>query len=345
MRGREIIFCAVFFLAGNWLGGLLPGFPLVWLMTACVPALLSVRFRNAVLLLSCFLLLGVSGWQIYAASPQGDVSAITSAAAEAKAGFSLYLEGFVPEGDERAILKALAIGDRSDISRDLRRVYRDAGAMHLLALSGLHVGIIYGIISLALSFLGGGRASRIIRTAVILSFLWIYAVVSGLSPSISRAVVMITVYEISSFITAGKNGLSSLAASALLTTLFSPESPRNIGFQLSYSAVLAIHTIHPRLKGLLDTRSVILRKVWDSLSIAISCQATCGMLGWFYFGTFPRYFLLTNLMAVPLATVVMYLIAACLLTQAIPGLDSLTALLLEKTLLLLNDLLAVIGSL
>lgn len=345
MRGREIIFCAVFFLAGNWLGGWLPRFPSVWLLTACIPALLSVRCRNVALLLSCFLFLGVSGWQIYEATPQGDVSAISSAAAEAKANFSRYLEGFVPEGDERAVLKALAIGDRSDISRNLRQVYRDAGAMHLLALSGLHVGIIYGIVSLALSFLGGGRLARVLRAAVILSFLWTYAVVSGLSPSISRAVVMITVYEISSFITAGKNGLSSLAASALLTTLFSPESPRNIGFQLSYSAVLAIHTIHPRLNGLLDTKSRLLKAVWGSLSIAISCQATCGVLGWFYFGTFPRYFLLTNLMAVPLATLVMYLIAACLLTQAIPGLDNLTALLLEKTLLLLNDLLSVIGSL
>lgn len=345
MRGRELIFCAIFFLVGNCLGGWLPSVPWAYLLVAAALSFCAVRHRDAAVLLPCFLLLGISGLQVAACFPDTGVSAISAMASDAKDSFSLYLDRFAPPGDERAILKALTIGDRSGISRDLRRIYRDAGAMHLLALSGLHVGIIYGVASLALSFLGGGRAARVIRTAVILTFLWTYAVVSGLSPSISRAVVMITVYEISGFISAGKNGLTSLAASALLTTLFSPESPHNVGFQLSYSAVLAIHTIHPRLKGLLDTRSVLLRKVWDTLSIAISCQATCGVIGWLYFGTFPQYFLLTNLMAVPVATVAMHLIAASLLTSAIPGLGELCAAGLRSALWLLNKVLEIISGL
>lgn len=345
MRGREIIFCTIFFLVGNSLGGWIPIAPLPYLLMAAISASLALRFRNAAVILLCFLFLGVSGVQIDLCTQDEAPSAIASLAFRCKRSFSLFLERFVPPGDELAILKALAIGDKSDISRSLRQVYREAGAMHLLALSGLHVGIIYGIATLALSFLGGSTAAKVFRSAVTLLFLWSYAVVSGLSPSICRAVVMITVYEISVFVTNGRDGLTSLAASALLITIFSPEAPRNIGFQLSYSAVLAIHTIHPRLNALLDTKSRLLKAVWGSLSIAISCQATCGVLGWLYFGTFPRYFLLTNLLAVPLATVVMYLIAVGIISSALPGLSGISAAFLEKTLRLLNKVLEIISGL
>ena len=345
MRGREIIFCTIFFLVGNCLGGWVPAAPLPYLLLAAVSASLALRFRNAGVILLCFLLLGVSGIQINLCTQDEAPSAIADLAARCKRSFSLFLERFVPPGDELAILKALAIGDKSDITRSLRQVYREAGAMHLLALSGLHVGIIYGIAVLALSFLGGSTPAKVFRSAVILLFLWGYAIVSGLSPSICRAVVMITVYEISVLATNGRDGLTSLAVSALLITLFSPAAPRNIGFQLSYSAVLAIHTVHPRLNGLLDTKSRLLKAVWGSLSIAISCQATCGVLGWLYFGTFPRYFLLTNLLAVPLATVVMYLIAAAIVSSALPGMSGICAAFLEKTIWLLNKVLEIISGL
>ena len=111
--------------------------------------------------------------------------------------------------------------------------------MHLLALSGLHVGLIYALLRWLLTPLGGHRVARLLRSAVILLLLWTYALITGLSASIARAVLMITLYEISGHLSGDRDGLSALAGSALLLMLFDPESPRDIGFQLSYTAVLS----------------------------------------------------------------------------------------------------------
>lgn len=121
-----------------------------------------------------------------------------------------------------------------------------------------------------------------------------------------------------------RDALSALAGSALLLMLFRPESPRDIGFQLSYTAVLSILLLHPRLSGLLQTRSRLLRRVWELLSVSLCCQATCGVLAWLYFGSFPRYFLLTTLLAIPLTTLILYTSAA---TFAAAGLSALLPML------------------
>ena len=201
-------------------------------------------------------------------------------------------------------------------------VYRESGAMHLLALSGLHVGLIYALLAWLLRPLGGHRTARLFRSGLILVFLWTYALITGLSASISRAVLMITFYELSGLISGDRDGLSALAGSALLLTLFRPEAPRDIGFQLSYTAVLSILLLHPRLSRLLQTRSRLLTRIWELLSVSLCCQATCGVLAWLYFGTFPRYFLLTTLLAIPLATAVMYAIAASVASAALSSLIS-----------------------
>ena len=291
--------------------------------------------------------------------PPSEASAVSVWASGCKASFSDWLGRLVPAGDELAVLRALAIGDRSGLPRDLKEAYRGSGAMHLLALSGLHVGLIYALLSRLLSPLGGQRMARLARSTITLALLGVFAMVSGLSPSICRAVIMISFYEISGLISGDRDGLAALAGSALILMLADPEVPRDIGFQLSYTAVLSILLIHPWLKKILQTRSKLLRLTWELLSVSLCCQLTCGVLAWWYFGTFPRYFMLTTLTAIPLTTAVMYAIAAAVgitalaplasgiswLGSAVAFLSGATVHLLQWLLHLLNTVIRLIASL
>ena len=316
-QGREIILCTLALLAGNLLGDALPLPPLVYLLLSVAFALVAWRRPQLLWILACLLWLGAAGVQAGRMPRPGPPPALTLWAAGCKASFSAWLETLLPAGEEQAILRALAIGDRSGLSRELRAAWRDSGAMHLLALSGLHVGLLYALLHRLLSLLGGSRPARLLRSVVVLGLLWTYALITGLSASIARAVLMITFYEISAYVSGSRDGLSALAGSAFLLMLFDPESPRDIGFQLSYTAVLSILLFHPRLKRLLHTRSRLLTRVWELLSVSLCCQATCGLLAWFYFGNFPAYFLLTTLLAIPLTTLVMYTILAASATAAV----------------------------
>lgn len=345
MKGREIVFLAVAFVAGAFLGDLVPFSAAVYLTAAALSSLVSCLFRKDIPFLLSFVLLGAAALQIERIPGADAESQLTVWAAALQARFSSFLETLVPPGEDLAVLKALAIGDRSDLTGDIRSIYKTSGAMHFLALSGLHVGIIYAFMKRLLSLLGGYAVSRVLRSSFTLAFLWFFALVSGFGPSIARAVTMITVHELSGAVSGTRNAPASMAASALLITLLRPESPLDIGFQLSYSAVISIYLILPRLKSLLYTESLLLGYVWSALCLAISCQATCGVLAWFYFGTFPRYFLLTNLMVVPIGTAVMYLIAVALPASAILPLSGIASTVMESAIHLLNWLVRTIASL
>ena len=325
-QGREIVLCALAVLAGNVLGDVLSLPPFVfWALSllvagvACWRPLLSLPLagRSPVWPLLAFLLLGAAAVQVERMPPVPPPSALMDWAGRCKGSFSAWLGRILPAGDELAVSRALAIGDKTGLPRDLRSAYRESGAMHLLALSGLHVGLIYALLGWLLRPLGGHREMRLLRSVFVLGLLWTYALITGLSASISRAVLMITFYEVSGLLSGDRDGLSALAGSALLLMLLRPESPRDIGFQLSYTAVLSILLLHPWLSGRLKTRSRLLARIWELLSVSLCCQATCGVLAWFYFGTFPRYFLLTTLLVIPLTTAVLYAIAAAVGTAAL----------------------------
>ena len=334
-----IIWCALAVLSGNVTGDLLTFHPFVYLILALVFAVVSCcsltsrlssgqpdRLPPGLLLapLLALAMLGAAAVQLGRMPPVPGPSSLAVWASGCKASFSRWLGRLLPAGDELSVLQALSIGDKSGLDRDLRAAYRESGAMHLLALSGLHVGLVYALLGWLLRPLGGGRTARLLRSLLILGLLWTYAVITGLSASISRAVLMITFYEVSGLLSGDRDALSALAGSALLLMLFRPESPRDIGFQLSYTAVLSILLLHPRLSGLLQTRSRLLRRVWELLSVSLCCQATCGVLAWLYFGSFPRYFLLTTLLAIPLTTLILYTSAA---TFAAAGLSALLPML------------------
>lgn len=333
-RGRCIIICALLLAAGNLAAGALPFAPEQYLqfsiacgVTSLVLALLGAWLRRFFILFSAIFMLGASSLACHRAAPPSSPGALQAAAGRAQQRFSLYIDKMAAtmDADELAVFKAMAIGDKRNISRSLKEDYRRSGAMHLLALSGLHVGMIYALLQALLSIFGGSKAAKMIRRIVILAFLWTFALISGLSPSIFRAVLMLSFYELSDCVGGGRDGPSSTAISAIVIMLLDCEAIRDIGFQLSFSAMAGIFLIFPWLSLLLKTRSRLLRYVWQTMCMSISCQASCGVVAYLYFGSFPRYFLLSNLIAIPMATAVMYSIVLSLATSFIPGAGVITS--------------------
>ena len=214
--------------------------------------------------------------------------------------------------DTNAIIKALIIGDRSDIPKDITRAFRGSGASHILALSGLHLGIIYSILAKGLSFIGNESGARAARSAAIILTCGLYTLATGAGPSIVRAFLFIFIGEISRLHDRYRSTGTVLLSALLIHLTIAPSDIREVGFQLSYAAMAGIAYIFPWLKGLWpddkgeDSIGVLkycprpLRWIWATASMSIACQITTAPLAWYYFGTFPVYFLLTNLIALPL---------------------------------------------
>ncbi len=212
-----------------------------------------------------------------------------------------------PSSDTSGLLKALLTGDRSGLDRNMTAVFRNSGASHILALSGLHLGILYLLLSKLTIPLGNSLMSKKIRYLLIISAGGFYTVMTGASPSIVRAFLFILLRE--SAILLGRNaGPARILLSALTIQLvIEPDVISSTGFQLSYLAVSGIVFLYPALERLYPQSKGWdpFRKTWKASMLTVSCQVFTAPLAWLKFGTFPRYFLITNLIALPLTSAVM----------------------------------------
>ncbi len=223
-----------------------------------------------------------------------------------------------------ALLKALLTGERSTLSPKLTEVFRDSGASHILALSGLHLGIIYGIFSKAFFFLGGSMAGRRIRSAGIVFLCGFYTLATGAGPSIVRAFIFILLGETARMTGRMHSLRQVLMASLLIQVALDPVSVRSVSFLLSYAAMAGIAFIYPWIRDFwpsgeagtttLGGKALVkaMRWIWNSAALSISCQLTTGPLAYLYFGTFPRRFLLTNLISLPLTGLIIPFALVCL---------------------------------
>ena len=201
-----------------------------------------------------------------------------------------------------SLLSALITGDRTGIPDKVTTSFRDSGASHILALSGLHLGIIYGLLSKTLTFLGNSLTARKLKSVLIVISCGIYTLATGAGASITRAFIFIFLNEVAKITGRYRNTGSILLVAAFLQLTASPGSIHDIGFQLSYAAMAGIAFIFPGLRDLWPAeKNNPLRWIWNSVSMSIACQITTGPLAWLHFGTFPQYFLLTNLIALPLS--------------------------------------------
>ncbi|MCE2893687.1 MAG: competence protein ComEC family protein [Flammeovirgaceae bacterium] len=247
------------------------------------------------------------------------------------------LNQYVAGEQQQAIAAALVLGVTDGIDTDLLSAYAASGAMHVLAVSGLHVGIIYGILLFLLRPLNRFAWSRWAVAVVSLVCLWVFAFVTGLSPSVLRAVVMFSFVAIARPFGKRTNIYNTLAASAFVLLLYNPYLIMSVGFQLSYLAVLGIVYLQRPIYNLWDVESRIGDWVWQITCVSIAAQAATFSLGLLYFHQFPVYFLISNLFVIPLSTAVLALGILVLAFSFISPLAIMLGKLLTGIIYLLNE--------
>ena len=231
--------------------------------------------------------------------------------------------------NELEILSALTLGYKRDLDPETKRVFSAAGAMHVLAVSGLHVGIIFWVITILFGFLRKQKTGRVIFVIVSILLLWTYAFITGLSPSVMRASTMFTIFVIGENINRKPNSYNSLTASAMFLLLFNPNNLFEVGFQLSYSAVFGIVFLQPKLSKLITVKNKFLKFFWVLLTVSIAAQIATFPITTFYFNQFPTYFWITNLIVIPAVMVLIPLGIALLLFAKIPILSALISAVLQ----------------
>lgn len=245
-------------------------------------------------------------------------------------------------GDELAVATALTIGYKELLDDELKKVYSASGTMHILAVSGLHVGILYYLITFSLFFLNKNRILKILKALLILFFLWFFAILTGLSPSVERAALMFSFVVIGDNINRKTSIYNSICASAFLLLLVDPYNFYNIGFQLSYMAVISIVLFYPIIFNFIFLKNKILSYIWSLVAVTIAAQIGTFSLSLYYFHQFPNLFLISNLFAIPLSTLIIYLSVALIIFSPITQLTYIIGKILMITISGLNHGLSVI---
>ena len=210
-------------------------------------------------------------------------------------------------GEELAIATALIVGYKDELTPKLKESYASAGAMHLLAISGLHVGVIYVILNSILLFISKIKYGNIFKTIIIIAVLVFYTVLTGMSSSVVRAVTMFSLLTIGNTFRRDVNVYNTLSISAFIILLFNPLLIQDVGFQLSYIAVISIVFFYPKIYSLISMNNTILQKIWSLAAVSIAAQIAVFPVVMYYFHQFPVCFLFTNIFAIPLVTTAIYL--------------------------------------
>jgi competence protein ComEC len=248
------------------------------------------------------------------------------------------LEKYKISGKEYSVAGALLLGNRSGLDSDIRHSYAVSGAMHILAVSGLHVGILYLFLTWILRFLRHGRYTLPLRLIITLLVIWMYASVTGLSPSVTRAATMFSFVAMGRFIGRRASIYNTLASSAMIHLLANPYLLYMVGFQLSYIAVAGIAYFQPLFCSVARFRNPAAAKLWSLTTVSFSAQLAIFPLILYYFNQFPNYFLVTNIFAIPLAMIILYSGLLLFTFSVIPVMSSVFAVILNLALISLNFL-------
>jgi competence protein ComEC len=209
------------------------------------------------------------------------------------------------DGDAYAVVAAMALGDKSALTHELRDTYSVSGASHVLALSGLHLGIIYCMLWLLLPH----RRWPAVSQTIILIVMWLYVLLVGMPVSVVRSAVMLTVYGLLSISHRNKMSVNALAFTAIVMLMCNPEWLFDIGFQLSFMAVLAILLFVPVFEDVFSAKYLqehrLVRYVWGLVAVSVSAQIGVAPLLAYYFGRLSTYFLLTNFIVLPAAYIIL----------------------------------------
>ena len=221
------------------------------------------------------------------------------------------------DDEQYAVLAAMTLGDKSALTKDLKEKYSVTGASHILALSGLHLGIIYFL----LFRLTLGRRHFWFSQVVIILSIWAFAFLTGLSTSVVRSATMISIYALFSVAGRHRSPVNLLCFTAIVMLLVNPASLYDVGFQLSFSAVLAILLLMPLFESFFPENYFvgrpIQRYIYNMVGLSFAAQIGVAPLIAYHFGRFSTYFLLTNFLVIPAATMILY---GALLVVVVPSL-------------------------
>ena len=207
--------------------------------------------------------------------------------------------------DEYAVAAAILLGYDDTLPADLRQKYVAAGSMHILCVSGMHVGVIFMVFSYLLGFLDKRkRWQNVLKQSLLLVLIWFYALLAGLAPSILRSTIMLSFLIVGDMIKRNGVLLNSLAASAFLLLCIDPSNLFNVGFLLSYCAVVGIVTLQKPIYRLFYVKAKIFDRLWEMTSVTMAAQLATAPFSIYYFHQFPTYFWLSNLFMGPISTVV-----------------------------------------
>lgn len=217
---------------------------------------------------------------------------------------------------ELSVVVALILGQQQDISPEIVRDYQYAGAVHVLSVSGLHVGFILLFITFLLKPFPNSRSGALVKLIIVITFLWAFGLLAGFAPSVVRSVTMFSFVAVGMFLRRSVNIYNTIAISALLILLFQPSFLMDVGFQLSYVALYFIVWLQPLLASLWTPKNKLTSYLWDIITVSFAAQMGTFPMSIYYFHQFPGLFFITNLVILPgmslilgLGVIVMFLAA------------------------------------
>lgn len=227
--------------------------------------------------------------------------------------------------EEFSVLAALILGKTEFIGQDMMQAYASAGAIHILAVSGLHVGLIYVVLAPVLRRIFPGKSKKWLKFLIPASILWLYAGVTGFSPSVLRAALMFTAFIVADTWERNSSSYNTIGISAFLLLCWNPSMIFELGFQLSYLAVLGIILLQKKIGDSVPITNHRVQKIWQLTAVTLAAQITTFPLSMYYFHQFPVYFVFSNLIVIPISTVLLYAGLVFLLVCWIPHVADLAA--------------------
>ena len=246
------------------------------------------------------------------------------------------IEKFITGANQLGLAKAILVGYRVDLEKDLIQAYSNAGVVHLIAISGLHMALIYGLLYWMAMRIPYLKNSTITRTISILVCLWFFAFLTGAPPSVLRAAVMFSFIAAGTLFRKNSSVYNSLAMSALVLLCFDPYLLWNVGFQLSYLAVLGIVILQRPIYNWFYFNNKIMNYAWGIASVSISAQVFTIPICFYYFHQLPVFFIIANIIAIPLATLALWGLIALICLSPLPFIAELFGKIVSGFLWLMN---------
>jgi competence protein ComEC len=229
------------------------------------------------------------------------------------------LRQIVPGPDAFAIAAALMLGYRNELDANLQQSFRNIGASHILAISGAHFAILFGMLYFMLSFLGNSPKAKRLKQIIFIPLIWYFAFLTGFSPSVVRASAMLTIWGMGELLGCRAFTYNTIAVAAFFMLLLHPLYLFDVSFQLSFMAVIAILVISPRLAKGYESKNRIIHYVWQLTCVSLAAQIGVLPLSVYYFHQFPVFFLLTNFCLIPLMSVLLFFIPLSMILSAVFG--------------------------